>query len=114
VAGLDTSDEGNGLRQRHGEQLDTGDEIFRITALENRFDPSHDDELSWGYRDLAMNVEVGWIVSSGMVSFQKVCDWRRLNCITHICEIQVRTRAIHELAVQGHTEYCALRNSLSM
>jgi hypothetical protein len=114
VAGLDTSDEGNGLRQRQGEQLDTGDEIFRITALENRFDPSHDDELSWGYRDLAMNVEVGWIVSSGMVSFQKVCDWRRLNCITHICEIQVRTRAIHELAVQGHTEYCALRNSLSM
>jgi hypothetical protein len=114
MVGLDTSEEGKGLRQRLGQQLDTDDEIFRITALENRFDPSYDEELSWGYRDLALNVEVGWIISSGMVSFQKVCDWRRLNCITHICEIQVRTRAIHELAVLRHNEYRTRRNGLSM
>jgi hypothetical protein len=114
MVGLDTSEEGKGLKERLGQQLDTGDEIFRITALENRFDPSYDDELSWGYRDLALNIEVGWIISSGMVSFQKVCDWRRLNCITHICEIQVRTRAIHELAVQRHCEYRTRRNGLSL
>ena len=62
-------------------------------------------ELSLGCRDLVLNIEVGWIISSDMVSFQRVCDWWWLICITHICEIQVRTRTIHELVVQGHHEY---------
>jgi hypothetical protein len=101
-----------------GEQLDTGHQIFRITALENRFDPSYNDVESMGYRDLALNVEVGWLISKGskgtpVVAFQKVRDWRRLNCPTHICEIQVRTSAIHERAVAGREEYVILRNGLS-
>jgi hypothetical protein len=110
VVGLDTS--------FGEEQLNTGDEIFMITALENRFDPSYADESSMGYRDLALNIEVGWLMSSdshsGMVSFQKVRDWRRLNCYTHICEIQVRTRTIHERAVQAQQDYLILRNELSL
>ena len=110
VIGLDTSFE--------EEQLNTGDEIFMITALENRFDPSYADESSMGYRDLALNIEVGWLMSSdshsGIVSFQKVRDWQRLNCYTHICEIQVRTRTIHERAVQAHQDYLILRNELSL
>ena len=53
VVGLDTSFE--------EEQLNTGDEIFMITALENRVDPSYADETSMSYRDLAMNIEVGWL-----------------------------------------------------
>jgi hypothetical protein len=101
-----------------GEQLDTGHQIFRITALENRFDPSYNDVESMGYRDLALNVEVGWLISKGskgtpVVAFQKVRDWRRLNCPTHICEIQVRTSAIHERAIAGREEYVILRNGLS-
>jgi hypothetical protein len=116
VVGLNTSfeEEGNGSEQGQGKRLDTGDEIFRITALENRFDPSYADETSMGYRDLALNIEVGWRSDTSdraIVSFQKVCDWRRLNCITHICEIQVRTRAIHECT--GHEDYLALRNVFS-
>ena len=117
VVGLDTSfegkEEGKGSIERLGEQLDTGDRIFRITALENRFDPSYNDEASMGYRDLALNVEVGWLISDGMVQFQKVRDWRRLNCPTHICEIQIRTSDTHELAVERHQEYLTLRNALS-
>jgi hypothetical protein len=119
VVGLDTSleEQGQGSRQRPrerlGKQVDTGDEIFRITALENRFDPSYDDRANMGYRDLSLNIEVGWL-SRDNVSFQKVRDWRRLNCMTHICEIQIRTRAIHGCAVEGHEEYFKLRDGLSM
>jgi hypothetical protein len=117
VAGLDNSfgggdmwgkcppkQEGKGSKQRVGEQVELRDQIFRITALENRFDASYNDETSMGYRDLALNVEVGWLINNGCVSFQKVRDWRRLRCITHICEIQVRTRAIHECAEAGRKE----------
>ncbi len=82
VVGLDTSlegkEEGKGSRERLVEQLDTGDRIFRIKALENRVDPSYNDEASMGYRDLALNVEVGWLISNGMVQFQRVRGWRRL------------------------------------
>jgi len=126
VAGLDNSfgggdmwgecppkQEGKGSKQRVGEQVELRDQIFRITALENRFDASYNDETSMGYRDLALNVEVGWLINNGCVSFQKVRDWRRLRCITHICEIQVRTRDIHECAEAGRKEYLILRNGLS-
>jgi len=106
VVGLDSSLE--------EEQLNSGDEIFMITALENRFDPSYAVETSMGYRDLALNVEVGWLISNGMVSFQKVRDWRRINCYTHICEIQVRTRSMHKLAVEGHQEYLRHRDEISL
>jgi hypothetical protein len=116
---MDTSleEQGQGSRQRPrerlGKQVDAGDEIFRITALENRFDPSCDDSANMGYRDLALNIEVGWL-SRDNVSFQKVRDRRRVNCMTHICEIQIRTRAINECAVEGHQEYFELRDGLSM
>jgi hypothetical protein len=116
LVGLNSSYEeenGKDSRRRLGEQLDTRDQIFRITALENRFDPSYNDVGSMGYRDLALNIEVGWLVSKGLVAFQKVCDWQRLNCLTHICEIQIRTRAIHVCALDGHEEYLVLRNGLS-
>jgi hypothetical protein len=74
-------------KQWLGEQIGTGDELFRITAIENSCDPSYEVETSTGYGDLALNIEVGWIVSSdvmSVVSFQSVRDWRWLNCITHL------------------------------
>ena len=48
VVGLDSSLE--------VEQFNSGDEIFMITALEIRFDPSYAVETSMGYRDLALCV----------------------------------------------------------
>ncbi|KAJ1475269.1 hypothetical protein T484DRAFT_1829108, partial [Baffinella frigidus] len=65
-----------------------GEEMFRITAIKNRFDESYDDIKSGGYRDLSLNVEVGWVMAEGVVSFEKVKDWARLECQRHICEIQ--------------------------
>jgi hypothetical protein len=116
VVGLDTSssEEGNCSKERPGEQLDSGDELFRITAIENRFDPAYDDETSMGYRDLALNIEVGWSVSSGTVSIQKVRDWRRLGCITHICEIRIRTRSCHVCALEGQQDYLTYRDGRTM
>jgi hypothetical protein len=91
-----------------------GEQIFRITSVQNRFDNAWDDKRSMGYRDLCLNVEVGWIISNeGVLTFQKVRDWTRLCCITHICEIQVRSRILHTIALEGHSQYCHLRNVLS-
>jgi hypothetical protein len=64
VFGLDSSLE--------EEKLKSDDEIFMIMVLENRVDPSY-------ARDLALNVEVGCLISNGSVSFQKVRDWRQIN-----------------------------------
>jgi|LakMenEpi03Aug12_release.lakeMendotaPanAssembly.Ray.scaffolds.fasta_scaffold5382420_1 hypothetical protein len=43
--------EEEGKRSKHspGKQLDTGDQQFRVTAIENRFDISRDDEVSMCY-----------------------------------------------------------------
>ena len=111
MVGLDasSSEEVNCSKERPGEQLDTGDELFRFTVIENRFDPLYDDETSMGYRDLALNIEVGWSVRSRTVSIQKVRDWRRLGCITHICEIRIRTRSGHACALEGHQDCLVFR-----
>jgi len=89
-----------------------GEEMFRITAIKNRFDESYDDTMSGGYRDLSLNVEVGWVMKEGLVSFEKVRDWGRLVCQRHICEIQVRLRSQHHQIVSKglHIRYVELRN----
>ena len=94
------------------EEFNMDDRIFRITALENRLDVAYDDSKTWGFRNLPLNVEVGWILIGDKVSFQKVRDWKRLGCTTHICEIQILTRAFHNLARDGHRQFRFLRDML--
>lgn len=94
------------------EEFNMNDRIFRITALENRLDVAYDDSKTWGFRNLPLNVEVGWILIGDKVSFQKVRDWKRLGCTTHICEIQILTRAFHNLARDGHRQFRFLRDML--
>jgi hypothetical protein len=62
--------------------------IMRITQLKNRLDLCYKDIESMGYRDLCLNVEVGWTVENGAVQLQDVKDWFYLDCKTLICEIQ--------------------------
>ena len=94
------------------EKLNMDDRIFIITALENRLDVAYDDSKAWGFRNLPLNVEVGWILIGDKVSFQKVRDWKRLGCTTHICEIQILTRDFHILARDGHRQFRFLRDML--
>jgi len=90
--------------------------ILRITAIHNRFDGSYDDTTSAGYRDLSLSVEVGWVMREGRVSFERVRDWKALECQRHICEIQVRMRSQHqEIVTKGlHTRYVELRNQYNV
>ncbi len=41
-----------------------------------------------GYRDLCLNVEVGWTLQKGVVQFEAVQNWVDMECRTLICEIQ--------------------------
>jgi hypothetical protein len=94
------------------EDFKMDDRIFRITALENRLDVAYDDSKAWGFRNLPLTVEVGWILIGDKVSFQRVRDWKRLDCTRHICEIQILTRAFHILARDGHRQFRFLRDML--
>mmetsp|Transcript_69487 Transcript_69487/g.159366 ORF Transcript_69487/g.159366 Transcript_69487/m.159366 type:complete len:135 (+) Transcript_69487:306-710(+) len=92
-----------------------GEEMFRITAIKNRFDESYDDNKSGGYRDLSLNVEVGWTIKDGAVFFENVQDWNALECQHHICEIQVHLRSSNVKMVSGrlHARYVELRNQFN-
>jgi hypothetical protein len=53
-----------------------------------RLDPKYQDAETMGYRDLSLNVEVGWVMHQGIVQFEPVKHWESKQCNTHICEIQ--------------------------
>jgi len=53
-----------------------------------RLDANYNDLASMGYRDLCLNVEVGWTLQNGVVHFEQVKNWVDLECKTLICEIQ--------------------------
>ena len=72
--------------------------MIRITRIKNRFDPEYDAaKISQGYRDLSLNVEVGWIKHEKGLEFLPVDEWAtRSGAKRHICEIQVHVERIFE------------------
>jgi len=92
---------------------DKGDAMFRLLKIENRFDENYDaDVLSAGYRDVSMNVEVGWQMEDGLVVFKPVREWGKMR--RHICELQVHLRGFNITASeQHHQNYVEWRDMLT-
>jgi hypothetical protein len=61
---------------------------LRTHTRERRLDEEYDDVDSMGYRDLCLNVEVGWVIRNGVVQMEAVKNWLYLDCKTLVCEIQ--------------------------
>ena len=71
---------------------------LRITGMKNRFGRTYDAELSEGYRDLSLNVEVCWVRHANGITFLPVSDWgTQINEHRHICEVQIHLKAMIEV-----------------
>uniref|UniRef100_A0A7S4P367 Uncharacterized protein n=1 Tax=Guillardia theta TaxID=55529 RepID=A0A7S4P367_GUITH len=97
------------------EEEEEGDtkKLFNITSIKNRFDPKYDARESAGYRDLCVNVEMGWKLKDFPRGLEvvPVCRWKETpGLIKHICEIQVTTEDIFEVKKYFHKQYITFRN----
>eukprot|EP00960_Hanusia_phi_P001786 51087-Hanusia_phi.AAC.1 len=73
------------------EQRGSKERWFRMTQVKNRLHPSsHFFNPMTGYRDLSLNLEVGWTFDSGSVVFLPVEDWEQHAAESYIVEVQVR------------------------
>ena len=66
------------------------DIYFRITQVKNRF--HHKSEYydpGTGYRDLSLNLEVGWNYDFDVLTFLPVQEWSKGVTEQHIIEVQV-------------------------
>lgn len=69
---------------------------LRITGIKNRLSPSYDVRQTSGYRDIWLNVEVGWVAEGGSVQLIPVELWDKAHAQTHVCEVQIHIRRLHE------------------
>jgi hypothetical protein len=97
-------------------QLD--DQVFRITSVKNRFHQlSNSYDPATGYRDLSLNLEVGWSYDfdSAHPSFLPVYEWNKGVTEQQIIEVQVLLYFIHVLAFEcDHVMFCLLLPTCSM
>eukprot|EP00960_Hanusia_phi_P008782 251777-Hanusia_phi.AAC.1 len=89
------------LRAEEGRASSFEEPFFRITQVKNRFhsDSHHCNKLT-GYRDLSLNVEVGWTFESNELIFLPVREWNQETTEQHIVEVQEQ---------QGNTPACVLQ-----
>ena len=93
--------------------------IFKLVKVKDRFT----DFQQSGYRDICLNVEVAWTISSesdDVLDFLPVYDsqgrsWDSIPHIrTHICEIQLLLESMYTLKATGcHENFVAARNILA-
>lgn len=106
--------------------------------MSNRLDLAYNDWLSVGHRDLILNLEVaespppplrttlacsarfvhqllmssrgqvGWETHEGVVTLLPVQRWDAARTATHICELQIRPRRLHQTS--SRWEYVQLRD----
>lgn len=94
--------------------------VFKLVKIKDRFSG---DELE-GYRDICLNVEVAWTISSeseDTLEFLPVLDemgepnWEgRHDIRTHICEIQLMLQNMYHLKTSGcHANFVKSRDLLA-
>ena len=86
---------------------------FRICKMKDRFTTSE----RIGYRDICLNLQVGWTVGSeteSKLNFVPVSDFGEKHVRTHICECQLLLRSMYQLKESGcHENFVETRNLLS-
>ena len=91
----------------------TSSKIFRLVGIKNRFKIDYDDRGSAGYRNLSINVEVGWEMEDGAVVFKPVSGWGN-TMRRHICELQVHLAGLNgDASPEKHMNYVQWRNTLT-
>ena len=95
-------------------------QFFKLCKVKDEFsdDKSH-GVLSTGYRYICLNLEVGWSVESESYNYDKldfvsVQDFGRKHVRTHICEVQILLKSMHELKINGcHDSFVKRRNVMT-
>ena len=86
---------------------------FKVCKVKDRFTT----EKRIGYRDICLNLEVGWTAESEATSelhFVTVDRFGKKNVRAHIFEVQLILKSIYELKVGGcHDNFVAARDMLS-
>jgi len=93
------------------------DKILRVHRVKNRFDPAYKDSKTAGYRDISLQVEVGWIIGKdGMCWFVPVAHWGNspVKVDRLVCEIQIQVSySVHsEKFKDKHERYLQYRNTM--
>ena len=94
--------------ERHVDKSDS--KMFRLVGVKNRFKADYEDRESAGYRNMSINVEVGWEMEQGGVVFKPVSEWG--NVRRHICEVQVHLKGFNgDESPDKRRNYVAWRNT---
>jgi hypothetical protein len=97
-----------GPRSTESQDQDNSPRIFKICGLKNRLNPDDDAEETFGFRDLQLNLEVGF-QNGKIVPCQEssLAAWGP-GIKRHICEVQVLIKSFAEV-LERH-EYRKLRD----
>ena len=68
-------------------------DVFNICSLKNRLVDKYDVTESFGFRDLQLNLEVGW--SNGKIVPKE--NWGSQNVRKHVCEVQVMIKSFRDI-----------------
>jgi len=88
--------------------------VMRITAIKNRYDPNFNAKGNGGYRDINLNVEIGYVTDSLGCQFVPVLEWPTTRGLrTHICEIQIILSSVYAVKMEdGYSSYVRFRNEM--
>lgn len=88
--------------------------IFQICEVKNRMDPDYSAMDSFGFRDLQLNLEVGF--RNGKI--EPCHEWGATGVKQHICEVQVLIKCFRNLQEKfeksDHHQYANLRDICGM
>ncbi|EKX32373.1 hypothetical protein GUITHDRAFT_121453 [Guillardia theta CCMP2712] len=106
------------MRGEEQEQEEGGksERFFRITQVKNRFhSDSHHFNPMTGYRDLSLNLEVGWTFSRNSVIFLPVEEWEQGAVDRYIIEVQIHFKGFYDIMSKAgfHDFYCEWRDIMS-
>ncbi|EKX31031.1 hypothetical protein GUITHDRAFT_122765 [Guillardia theta CCMP2712] len=114
ISVIGTKQDRRGGKQQQQQQSPSSQPLFRIVRVKNRFsDSSRYYEPENAYRNLSINLEVGWVFEEEQCKFLPVSEWDLKMAETHICELQVHLLSLYEQYQEGSKNYVLWRDMLT-